>query len=478
MSEKSKTETDVEANASDPVNPKPEPAHSDTAEIADQAPSGIDTADEAVPEADADTPAEPQDDAGSADADLPADESEEAPADREDSSESADLDDADDSTDDGADEATDLPTEEADDAAADLTRPEPQPAPQPEPKIVERVVETKRGGFVPALLGGVVAAGIGFVAGQGGWLDQYLPASPQSGASAEAVEALKSELAAQADRIAAAEANAPAPVDLAPLTARLDALEQGDAGTLRSDVQTALQDYGSTLAELTDRLTALEKRPLGQDISETAVAAYEREMETLTASISTLRSEVEALLADAKSMEATARAQQEAASKAAADAERSGAIARLRQVAETGAPFAAEAAALADLGAVVPDAVTAAAETGIPSIATLAQGFPDAARTALAAARDETAGAGGLGAYINRQLGARSVAPRDGDDADAILSRAEAAVTSGNIAAALDTLQALPDTAKTELAAWIELASARLSVLTAIDALDPSQTAN
>ncbi|KIC06788.1 hypothetical protein RA19_25230, partial [Leisingera sp. ANG-M1] len=82
-----------------------------------------------------------------------------------------------------------------------------------------RVVE-KRGGFGSAVLGGVVAAVIGFVAGQGGWLDNVLPAALKgSGVDLTALETGQSDLeAAVAALKQQVEANK-AP-DLAPLTAR------------------------------------------------------------------------------------------------------------------------------------------------------------------------------------------------------------------------------------------------------------------
>ena len=48
----------------------------------------------------------------------------------------------------------------------------------------------KRGGFGSAVLGGAVAAVIGFVAGQGGWLDSILPSSMQE--NSEELAALES----------------------------------------------------------------------------------------------------------------------------------------------------------------------------------------------------------------------------------------------------------------------------------------------
>jgi len=103
--------------------------------------------------------------------------------------------------------------------------------------------------------------------------------------------------------------------------------------------------------------------------------------------------------------------------------------------------------------------------------------FPPAARAALADLRQETRGTGLL-AFLERQTGARSVTPRAGDDPDAVLSRAEAAVTSGDLATALDLVAALPEAAQAALADWVAQASSRHQAIAAADALAQSLNSN
>jgi hypothetical protein len=70
----------------------------------------------------------------------------------------------------------------------------------------------------------------------------------------------------------------------------------------------------------------------------------------------------------------------------------------------------------------------------------------------------ETAGDGAvdrLTAFVQGQIGGRAVAPREGDDPDAILSRVQAAVSSGDLDTALAEISALPEGARAEMAAWI-----------------------
>ena len=70
-------------------------------------------------------------------------------------------------------------------------------------------------------------------------------------------------------------------------------------------------------------------------------------------------------------------------------------------------------------------------------------------------------------AFLRRQTNARSLAPREGNDPDAILSRAEAALSSGDLPAALTELDALPENARAAMDGWIADASARADALAA-----------
>ncbi len=295
------------------------------------------------------------------------------------------------------------------------------------------------------------------------------------------VTELQSKLADQAKALEQAQTQVEARIpDLAPLEQRLTQLDDSSsaANAAMAGISGDVKSISDGLADLDSRLTALEKRPVEDNVSREAIAAYEREMSSLTDRVGGIRAEVEALLEDAKSYEASARDQRDAAESSALEAEKLSAVALLRATAASGAPFASEGAAVSALGIAVPAAVTEAAEAGVASLASLTDAFPDAARAALVAAREETKGTGGLSGYLQRQFGARSVAPRDGDDPDAVLSRAEAAVQSGDVAGAVDLIGTLPEAAQTVLGTWVSEANTRLAVLAAIDGLAPTQNSN
>jgi len=79
---------------------------------------------------------------------------------------------------------------------------------------------------------------------------------------------------------------------------------------------------------------------------------------------------------------------------------------------------------------------------------------------------------------LQRQLGARSVEPREGNDPDAILSRAEAALINGHLPQALAEIAALPDEAQAEMGNWVTLATIRAAALSAAAALAQSLNTN
>jgi hypothetical protein len=115
-----------------------------------------------------------------------------------------------------------------------------------------------------------------------------------------------------------------------------------------------------------------------------------------------------------------------------------------------------------------------AAATGVASIQALSEAFGDPARAALAISLRNDMGEGALDrleAFVRSQTGARSLEPRDGDDADAVLSRAEAAIRAGDMAQSLAEVAALSEPAQAEMAGWVAQVEHRIAVLAAVASL-------
>ena len=338
---------------------------------------------------------------------------------------------------------------------------DPEPQADPAPETNAQQTQSAGAGFLPLLLGGVVAGAIGY------GVATYFPMNDGS------VD-VSVQMQAQTDQLAALEAklaDIPA-VDLSGVEAQIASV--GDqAAALSGAIDT-------NFADLDARLTEVEKRP-GADgtLSDTALAAYQRELEQLRADLEIQQATVMSAVAQAETDLAAARAEAEALEQEAlASAEAAASRAALNRVStaiETGAPFAD---ALGDLGGDLPAALSSAAENGVATTAELTSDFPAAARAALATARAEGVSdeSGGLGGFLRNQFDVRSTAPQEGSSPDAVLSRAEAAIKEGRVADALAEIEALPEVARAEMTDWTAQATERADVLDAVATL--SETYN
>lgn len=356
---------------------------------------------------------------------------------------------------------------EAEQVEAESAEAEESPVSEPEEPQAPVQATPKRPSALPLVLGGVVAGAIGFAGGfalQGGWL---------TGGQTDQVAALEVRIADLEQGLAALETGQ-AEFAKAAEFAALDQRFQGQIQALSNDLEPQFAALTSDQAALeqrltsqADRLTELEKRPMEAALSEDVVAAYEQEMAGLRAAIAQHRQEIEAMAAEARAAEAEARRSEGRVALA-------GLLADLEQAALSGQPFGAELAAVEDASAsTVAPSLTAAAD-GITALADLQDSFPAAARAALSAQRQVDAqqgGRSGLWAFVQDQLGARSVSPKDGDSVDAVLSRAEAALRLGDVAGTLAELTALPEVAQPAVADWVAQATQRQTVLDDINAL-------
>ncbi len=358
----------------------------------------------------------------------------------------------------------------------------PEPAPEQTSEKTSGPAVERRGGLLPMLIGGIVAAALGGVIARSPMLDPWLPAgwrAPDYGSAIAELQRRSDDQATAVSRLRQRIEALKIP-DLAPLEGRIETLagQVSPLGTTVEELASRLAATESRLDDLDARLTEVEKRPLTESASPAAVAAYERELAALRESLAAQRAEVEQMIASARAKEAEARGLEEKAAEQARLAAIRNMLARLRGALDDGAPYAQILDDLSAAGLAVPAELAAQAADGVATMAALRESFPPAARAALAAVRAENGGKGGIGAFLKRQLGMRSVAPRAGDDPDAILSRAEAALVEGRLADALSEISALPPVARDALAEWEARAAARQSALVAADALARSLNSN
>ena len=338
------------------------------------------------------------------------------------------------------------------------------PVSEIEPKILEPVIEAteipaapfaepaKSGSAMSAILGGLVAGAIGFGAAY------FVLPKPDMTLPAK-ISAQASEITELRDQIAAV----PAP--------DLSGVEAAQAAT--ADAMVAADER---ITALETRLNDLSNR--AGDSGSVSTAAYEAELDALRSEMENLRGTAIAELESAREQAAEIENNAEAAARAATGR---ASLARIQSGMETGAPLGE---ALDDLAAAlqadVPAALTAVRD-GTPTLAALQSDFPALARAALATARAEGVSGeaeGGFASFLRNQFDVRSVAPKDGDGTDAILSRAEATLRHGRLTDALAEVGALPEVARAELSDWISLAEARADALAAAATLSTSLNDN
>jgi hypothetical protein len=327
-----------------------------------------------------------------------------------------------------------------------------QPSPPPPPP--------RRAGFFAPLLGGALAGVAGFALSHFNMLGLAAPETAadiaQIGTRFEglasqqtaALDKTTAELSAVEDRIAALEAK---PEPAAPDLSRLDGLEERLAAieAMPADGTGSNAALSAKLADLERRLTSLPKAEPIADLQQQLDAALTR--------------------LDAAEAAATARATE--AEAAAAAASRAQALDTLATAVAEGGPFAAELQALADPTL---DATLAPLATdGVPTLASLQSAFPDAARATLRLAR-EMGGDDGwtdrLVAFFASQTGARPVTPQEGDTPEAMLSRAEFALSEGRVADAVAELDPLDPAVKAPLDDWIAQARTYVAAAAALQA--------
>lgn len=364
---------------------------------------------------------------------------------------------------------------------------EPEPAPEPAAAAPQPQVVEKKGGFMGPFLGGVVAAGLGF--GLCFYLvDQGILASgdPDAFAAERAqITSLEGQISTLQSEIAAMlEAGSEDP-RVGAVIGSVESVEaaltqiQGEVGTVQSEI--SLQS--DILANLESQMEAIAALPEGTSTADTAamaalqatLAQQQAENETMQAQLAEM---AEAAQAEMEEVRAQAGALQSETQAAVDEASNRAAIANISAALENGAPLTAS---LENLTVDAPEALANVAGNGVETLLDLQRQFPAAARAGLADSLKATVSddpADRVVAFIRAQVGARSLEPREGDDPDAVLSRAQAAVSSGQLEEALSEISTLPEAGQAAMASWTGAAEARVAALAALNTLAAELNSN
>ncbi len=261
----------------------------------------------------------------------------------------------------------------------------------------------------------------------------------------------------------------------AALVARLDGIEDR-LERLATGAAGAVGEEGAAAAEQLRRETAAALARLRQDM-DAALAAVESQGATAAAA---LKQETERLSVALDAALARLSSSEAAGGGAGSrDAALVLAIGELRDAAGGGGPYAAELAAVRALAgsgaqwAEPLDALTTHESEGVATLDTLRDEYDPAARAAILAAGGKVpqdwleraiAGAKSL-------VTVRRVDDAEGDDADAVIARAERALERGRVTEAEAELGALDTAAAAAIAGWRERARAHAAVRQALGAL-------
>lgn len=260
------------------------------------------------------------------------------------------------------------------------------------------------------------------------------------------------------------------------LTADIAALRDqlGDPAQRFGQIESTLSGVGAELATLKGQIES-GTQALGGTAA-ASIDTYRAELDGLRAEVGRLSGEVGALNGRLDQAETAAQTRVSAAEAAAATAQQEAAasvdvaaaqadIARIRAALVSGAPFQAELDSFAQAsGATIPEALTAAAATGVATETELESEFSEAAHAAIRTNIVASAGDGFWNrtkAFVEAQVASRALSPQEGSSPDAVLSRVEAALKKNDLATAVQEAQTLPTEAREAMGGWIAQAKLR-----------------
>jgi hypothetical protein len=302
----------------------------------------------------------------------------------------------------------------------------------------------------------------------------------------EAVEAEAADTAAVDARVAEAESRLDARLE--EVTAAFEALSGAEGGERLARLESALDGQAAALASLRDQLAdvdGVEGVAAQVDVYEAELSGLRAEVRDLAGQVGGLSGRLEEVAADAERQVEIARQQvseiEAETVRTIGEAERQNALAQIRSALAAGAPYDEALARLEEDEAVaVPAGLADPAESGVATLATLRDRFPDAAHDAIRANIMARAGDGVIErarAFAEAQMASRSLTPQPGVDPDAVLSRMEEALRRDDLEAALAEAESLPSEAAAAMEPWLAAARARAAAVADHRALEAELSA-
>lgn len=247
--------------------------------------------------------------------------------------------------------------------------------------------------------------------------------------------------------------------ELTALGDTVSAVGSGDIKTRLAKLETAVEGLEAQMTSLGEQLTTTVSESFERQTAMGAeqAASYQAMIDRLNAELDQLATRQGALQQEIDEVAAANTRIKEEAQSVVGASQAEKAATDIAAALETGAAFRPALDVLAGVVEADLAALQAVADSGVPSLAELKTTFPplahDALRTSL---RAEAEGYTGKAlAFVKSQVATRSLTPQTGNTTDAILSRIEAALASGNLAECLSQAEALNDAARRPLADWL-----------------------
>ena len=283
------------------------------------------------------------------------------------------------------------------------------------------------------------------------------------------------QLSAQIESLSAAVAASDQDSSAVEAVSKLEGALAGELGGISGTIGGLTE----RLAEVDARMAALETQPVAAPGDVTgAIETLRNDLQSWQQEAARLRTENRDLNARLEDLEAQLAAATGALSSAQDIKEQSlaertsGLMAQIEVALADGTPFDRPLAELASaIETDVPAPLSAAASSGVVTQSDLAAAFPDAARAALSEelkAQEDANAVDRASSFLRAQFGIRSVVPREGDDADAVLSRAQHALEIGDLSGAIDELAQLGPGGQAKMDEWISAAKTRAAALQAL----------
>jgi hypothetical protein len=303
------------------------------------------------------------------------------------------------------------------------------------------------------------------------------PASGDMPQRLEAVENLTKQMRAELDRITAAAPNAVAPNAAAPNAAAPNPAAPATAANV-PDLTQRLDTVSGELASLKAQLDAV-RHDTAQAVGPERLAVLSNRIEENAAELRAMQGDLSRLVELPKRVDELSNTIQAASGQAARTAFIL-AAGQLEAALDSGQPYASQLGAVRRLRMDDPELKTILdqleehADEGVPPMAELRVRFEDTALAVAQAAQSNVSG-GWLDRAWARLRSLVTVRPIGGDvpgdSPEAHVARAEARLDEGDLASAVNEMQALDGAAAEAAAPWLSGAQARVAADTAIEKL-------